>query len=169
MAVALVDADMPYLVADASPFVIRTSDAPATGTVSWQSPMQFAAFHWSTLWSQLRRRVPDDRYHRAAVVADGYQSLGRRLLFPDVDLHSRGYQLWRGLLPEAALADPDVLGSNCPRISYPTMPGNFVCCFVPGEDGSTRAGERWCAPHNTPTYSSSTTRACRRTTGALPA
>jgi len=40
------------------------------------------------------------------------------------------------------LTDPDELGSNCPRISYPTMPGNFVCYFVPGEDGSTRPGER---------------------------
>ena len=37
---------------------------------------------------------------------------------------------------------PEMLGSNCPRISYPTMPGNFVCYFVPGEDGSTRPGER---------------------------
>ena len=132
--------------------------------------MQLAAFHWSTLWGQLRRRVADGRYHRAATVtgvaeqpsgrlvvgfdagdpvevdlvvfADGYQSLGRRLLFPDVSLTYRGYQLWRGLLPEAELSDPDVLASTCPRVSYPTMPGNFVCYFVPGEDGSTRPGER---------------------------
>lgn len=171
MAEDVVDADMAYLVADAMPFIVRTSDEPAIGAVPWRMPMQLAAFHWSTLWGQLRRRVPDERYHRAAVVtdvseeasgrlrvsfdhaeavtadlvvfADGYQSLGRRLLFPDVSLRYRGYQLWRGLLPEAALADPDVLGSNCPRVSYPTMPGNFVCYFVPGEDGSTRTGERF--------------------------
>jgi len=166
----VVDRHMPYLVADAMPFIVRTDDAPDTGAVPWEMPMQLAAFHWSTLWGQLRARVPDDRYHRSSVVtdvvddrggrlalrfehgdvvtadlvvfADGYQSLGRRLLFPDVGLRYRGYQLWRGLLPEAELADPDLLGSNCPRISYPTMRGNFVCYFVPGEDGSARPGER---------------------------
>jgi 2-polyprenyl-6-methoxyphenol hydroxylase-like FAD-dependent oxidoreductase len=171
MADDVIDADMSYLVADAMPFIVRTTDAPVTGATPWQMPMQLAAFHWSALWGQLRRRVPDDRYHRSAVVtdvteetpgrptvrfehgdavavdlvvfADGYRSLGRRLLFPDVDLRYRGYQLWRGLLPEAAVADPDVLGSSCPRVSYPTMPGNFVCYFVPGEDGSTRPGERF--------------------------
>jgi len=170
MADDVVDADLPYLVADAMPFVVRTSDAPEFGAVPWQMPMQLAAFHWSTLWGQLRRRVPDDRYHRGAAVtavteeasgrlevgfehrdavaadlvvfADGYQSFGRRLLSPDVSLRYRGYQLWRGLTAEAALAEPGVLGTNCPRISYPTMPGNFVCYFVPGENGSTRVGER---------------------------
>jgi 2-polyprenyl-6-methoxyphenol hydroxylase-like FAD-dependent oxidoreductase len=152
------------------PFVVRTATERAVGTVPWSMPMQLAAFHWSTLWGQLRRRVADDRSHRAAAVtdvaeqesgrvvvsfetgdpleadlvvfADGYQSLGRRLLFPDVGLRCRGYQLWRGVLPETALTDPDVLGTTCPRISYPTLPGNFVCYFVPGEDGSTRRGER---------------------------
>lgn len=169
----VVDADMPYLVADAMPFIIRTPDEPEVGAVPWSMPMQLAAFHWSTLWGGLRRRVPESRYHRAALVngvagieeeaggrltvsfqtgepvdvdlvvfADGYQSLGRRLLFPDVDLRYRGYHLWRGLVPEAALADPEVLGSNCPRVSYPTMHGNFVCYFVPGADGSARPGER---------------------------
>ena len=166
----VIDADMPHLVADAMPFVVRTADQPVTGAVPWSMPMELAAFHWSTLWGQLRRRVADDRYHSAAVVtevteqpsgqlvvsfesgnpvevdlvvfADGYQSLGRRLLFPDVGLRYRGYQLWRGLLPEVALTEPDVLGSTCPRVSYPTMPGNFVCYLVPGEDGSTRPGER---------------------------
>jgi len=171
MADDMVDSDMAHLVADAMPFIVRTSDAPDVGATPWRIPIQLAAFHWGALWGQLRRRVPDDRYHRAAVVtdvteetpgrptvffehgdpvtvdlvvfADGYRSLGRRLLFPDVDLRYRGYQLWRGLLPEAAVADSDVLGTDCPRISYPTMPGNFVCYFVPGEDGSTRVGERF--------------------------
>jgi 2-polyprenyl-6-methoxyphenol hydroxylase-like FAD-dependent oxidoreductase len=76
------------------------------------------------------------------IFADGYQSLGRRILFPDINLRYRGYQLWRGLVPETALADPEVLGTTCPRISYPTTPGNFVCYFVPGKDGSTHVGER---------------------------
>ncbi len=166
----VIDADMPHLVADQMPFIVRTADDPTFGSRPWSIPIQLAAFHWTTLWGQLRSRVPDDRYHRAAVVtdvveepsgrlvveidqrrrvtvdlvvfADGYRSIGRRLLFPDARLRYRGYQLWRGVVPEAALAEPDVLGSACPRISYPTMPGNFVCYFVPGEDGSSRPGER---------------------------
>ncbi len=166
----VIDVDMPHLVADTMPFIVRTAEEPVTGAAPWSMPMQLAVFHWSTLWGQLRRRVADDRYHRAAAVtdvteqpsgrlvvtfesgdpvevdlvvfADGYQSLGRRLLFPDIGLRYRGYQLWRGLVPEAALSDPDVLGSRCPRVSYSTMPGNFVCYLVPGEDGSTRPGER---------------------------
>ncbi len=170
MAEDVVDSDMPFLVADSMPFVVRTGDDPVLGRVPWSMPAQLAAFHWSTLWGQLRRRVPDDCYNRDAgvvdvveetsgrltvsfetrdpvsadlvVFADGYQSLGRRLLFPDSTLRYRGYQLWRGLVPESSLADPEVLGSSCPRVSYPTMPGNLVCYFVPGEDGTTRPGGR---------------------------
>ena len=166
----VVDADMPHLVADEMPFIVRSPGKPGIGTVPWSMPMQLAGFHLTTLWGQLRRRVPDDRYHRSAsvtdvaeqpsgqltvsfenrdaaeadlvVFADGYQSLGRRILFPDIGLRYRGYQLWRGLVPETDLVDSEVLGTSCPRISYPTMPGNFVCYFVPGEDGSIRAGER---------------------------
>ncbi len=166
----VVDAEMPHLVADTMPFIVRTADQADVGAMPWAIPLQLAAFHWSTLWGQLHRRVPKNRYHRSTAVrdvvqhdsgrltvrfeerdpaevdlvvfADGYQSLGRRLLFPDIDLRYRGYQLWRGLLPESELARPEVLGSTCPRISYPTLPGNFVCYFVPGEDGSTSEGER---------------------------
>ena len=166
----VIDSDMPHLVANSMPFIVRTANEPVTGAVPWSMPMQLAGFHWTTLWGQLRGRIADDRYHRATAVsnvteqpsgrlmvsfdsgdsvevdlvvfADGYQSLGRRLLFPDVGLNYRGYQLWRGLLPEAALTEPDALGSTCPRVSYRTMPGNFVCYLVPGEDGSTNPGER---------------------------
>lgn len=202
MAADVVDAAMPYLVADAMPFVVRTEGAPEVGAEPWRMPMQLAAFHWSALWGQLRDRVPADRYHRGATVvdvaesadgrlavrfeqddpvtvdlvvfADGYQSLGRRLLFPDVGLRYRGYQLWRGLVPESVLSDPDVLGSNCPRVSYTTMPGNFVCYFVPGEDGSTRPGERlvnWAAyipvaEEDLPTFM--VDRSGRRRHGAIP-
>ncbi len=60
----VVDADMPHLVADAMPFTVRTADQPVTGAVPWSMPMQLAAFHWSTLWRQLRRRVADDCYQR---------------------------------------------------------------------------------------------------------
>jgi 2-polyprenyl-6-methoxyphenol hydroxylase-like FAD-dependent oxidoreductase len=170
MAENVIDEEMPYLVVDTMPFIVRTPAEPDLGAMPWSMPAQLAAFHWTTLFGELRSRVPDHRYHRGVAVAgvteredgrvvvdfeggdstdvdlvvfaDGYQSLGRRLLFPDVDLRYRGYQLWRGLVAEDQIGDPEVLGSTAPRISYPNAQGNFVCYFVPGEDGSTRPGER---------------------------
>jgi 2-polyprenyl-6-methoxyphenol hydroxylase-like FAD-dependent oxidoreductase len=74
--------------------------------------------------------------------ADGYQSLGRRLAFPDAALSYRGYMLWRGVVPEAAMADGDCLGSAAPRVFYPYMPGHLIAYLVPGADGSCRRGDR---------------------------
>ncbi len=64
------------------------------------------------------------------------------MLFPDCRLNYRGYMLWRGQLPEREMEDSAPLGSNIPRLSYPDLPGNFVIYFVPGQDGSTEAGNR---------------------------
>ena len=131
--------------------------------------MNLAAFHWSSLWNQLRRRVPEERYHQGhgvtgagsedegvlltfadgsrrhfdlVIFADGYRSLGRRLLFPDVDLRYRGYMLWRGLLPESEDAAAGTLGATVPRIAFTSGAGNLVLYFVPGQDGSCTPGER---------------------------
>jgi 2-polyprenyl-6-methoxyphenol hydroxylase-like FAD-dependent oxidoreductase len=133
-------------------------------------PVNVAGFHWTALWGALRSRVPDERYHRGSQVtaaaedrsgrvaltfgdgsvanadlvlfADGYQSLGRSLLFPEVGLAYRGYMLWRGLLPERETRDGDALRSKISRVAYPTMPGHFVVYLVPGEDGSVLPGRQ---------------------------
>jgi 2-polyprenyl-6-methoxyphenol hydroxylase-like FAD-dependent oxidoreductase len=166
----VVDTTFPHLKATATPFVIRTADEPVEGRITWELPLDVAVFHWSALWRALRRRVPEERYHQGAAVtgvavpspervslnlddgsavdadlvlwADGYQSLGRRLAFPEVRLSYRGYMLWRGVLPEAALSEADPLGSTLPRVFYPTMPGHLVAYFVPGAEGSARRGDR---------------------------
>ena len=166
----LIDPDFPHMTASSSPFVIRTVEEPAFGHVAWTMPTNIATFHWSALWRALRLRVPDGRYHRSAHVtaaveapsgrtelrfedgtfadadlvlfADGYQSLGRSLVSPDVGLDYRGYMLWRGLLPEHHAGDVDGLGSTMPRVWYPTTPGNFVAYLVPGDDGSVRPDRR---------------------------
>lgn len=131
--------------------------------------MNLAAFHWSALWNQLRKRVSDQSYHQGhqvtdaapeadgvvltfadgsrhrfdlVVFADGYRSLGRRIMFPEADLSYRGYMLWRGLLPESEIPGTEALGSTVPRISFASGPGNLVMYFVPGSDGSTAPGER---------------------------
>lgn len=166
----LVDADFPHLSGTSMPFIVRTPEHERLGYSPWQMPMNLKVFHWSTLWNNLRKRVPDARYHRGHEVvgaqthdddtvilefgdgskagfdlvlfADGYQSLGRGLLFPQVGLDYRGYMLWRGLLPEGEMGDSAPLGSNVPRLSYTDLPGNLVLYFVPNQDGSMKAGER---------------------------
>lgn len=166
----VVDAAIPHLTGTSMPFIIRTAAEEHLGYIPWEIPIDLSTFHWSSLWNELRKRVPDSTYHRGHEVtdastdadgtvslvfkngsqasfdlvlfADGYQSLGRKMLFPEVDLNYRGYMLWRGLLPESEIGDGAPMGSNVPRLSYTSLPGNFVVYFVPGEDGSVKEGER---------------------------
>lgn len=166
----VIDADIPHLSCSAMPFIIRTPGEERFGYSPWQMPIDFKVFHWGALWNNLRKRVPDEIYHQGHEVvnaksngteaatlqfkdgsdidfdlvlfADGYQSLGRQLLFPESKLNYRGYMLWRGLLPEKEMADIDPLGSNLPRFSYPNLPGNFVVYFVPAQDGNMQEGNR---------------------------
>ena len=132
-------------------------------------PLNLRAFHWSALWNNLRKRVPDEIYHQGCelvdahngpesvtlrfqdgstadfdlvLFADGYQSLGRQMLFPECDLNYRGYMLWRGLLPECEMGDSAPLGSNVPRLTFTNLPGHLVLYFVPNQDGSVKEGER---------------------------
>jgi 2-polyprenyl-6-methoxyphenol hydroxylase-like FAD-dependent oxidoreductase len=166
----IIDQDFPHLIGTVMPFIIRTQTHHEFGYAPWGMPMNLSAFHWSTLWNNLRKRVPDEAYHQgyevvaAKVVgeesvtlqfvdgssaefdlvlfADGYQSFGRQLLFPEIQLKYRGYMLWRGLLPESEMDDSTPLGSNVPRLSYTDISGNCVMYFVPNQDGSIKTGER---------------------------
>lgn len=169
IAADLLDPGFPHLVSTSMPFIVRTEEEPERGHVPWEMPLSIAVFHWSALWNELRRRVPDESYRGGcgvrgattlddgvrlelddgtsqvvdlAIFADGYRSLGRALLFPDAPLDYRGYMLWRGLLPEARMHDPGVLGSTMPRLSYRDGRGNMVAYLVPDENGSTEPGQR---------------------------
>jgi 2-polyprenyl-6-methoxyphenol hydroxylase-like FAD-dependent oxidoreductase len=166
----IIDSDFPHLTGTAMPFIVKTPEHQKLGNKPWELPLNLKAFHWAALWNNLRKRVPDDRYHQGYAVvnaeisdpetvtlqfgngseddfdlvlfADGYQSLGRKLLFPNIDLNYRGYMLWRGLLPESEHYDSAPLGSNVPRLSYTDTPGNLVLYFVPNHAGSIAVGER---------------------------
>lgn len=171
VAADIVDRDMPRFSATSMPMIVRTEEHPALGRTPHALPISFQAFHWTTLFGQLRRRVPDASYRRGARVtsardlgdrvaleiegspdveadlvlfADGYRSTGRELLFPETRIAYRGYMLWRGLLPEAELENREPLEGKMPRISYTKAQGNLVAYFVPGNDGSTARGERLC-------------------------
>jgi 2-polyprenyl-6-methoxyphenol hydroxylase-like FAD-dependent oxidoreductase len=154
------------------PFVGRTAADDRLGHTAWVWPISLAAMNWGDLWRNLRKRVPDSIYHqgravtdaksvdggRRAVVqlddgsqrsfdlvifADGYRSLGRRLLCLEVDLQYCGYALWRGVLDEKDLDDSDPLEGLMPRLSYKGLAGHIILYFVPGHNGSTAKGKRW--------------------------
>jgi 2-polyprenyl-6-methoxyphenol hydroxylase-like FAD-dependent oxidoreductase len=165
----IIDADMPHFRADEMPFIVRTDEEPMTGRVPYAIPLDLRAFHWTELWGQLRRRVPDGVYHQGVPVmsaetvgdeavelafeagererfdlvlfADGYRSVGRQHICPDTDLDYRGYMLWRGLLPESAVESAP-LKADIPRLSYTALKGNATAYFVPSAEGSTQPGDR---------------------------
>ena len=165
-----VDADFPHFITSEMPFTGKRSADDRYGHKAWSFPLDLRTFHWSTLWNNLRQRVPDAIYregqqvvdagmkgeetavlqledgseseHDLVLFADGYQSLGRRILFPDSELTYRGYMLWRGLLPEQEMPDSSPLGANVPRLSHAEIPGHTVIYFIPNENGSVEAGSR---------------------------
>ncbi len=166
----IVDADLAHLTTSTIPFLVRTAAESEQGRTVWGQHVEMAMFHWTSLWRSLRSRISDDQYHGGAHVidaiegpsgrvevrfdngscidtdlvvwADGYQSLGRRLLFPEVELGYRGYMLWRGLLPERELESVGVLESAMPRLFHANVPGSTVLYLVPGTNGSTVPGKR---------------------------
>ena len=164
----LVDADTPYFSGHAFTRLWRTEQARRYGYLAWDQPVNLALLNWGGLYRNLRKRVPEQVYRTGqrvvalheqlngtvcveltdgarpefdlVVCADGYTSLGRRKLFPDVSITYAGYVLWRGLLLEQDLTESDPLetGVHCP--GYPGGHGIFY--FVPGLDGATAPGKR---------------------------
>lgn len=165
-----IDADFPNFSTTEMPFVGRRSADDRYGRSAWGFPLDYRAFYWSALWNNLRRRVPDDVYlegHKVVdarmtsektamlyledgsraefdlvLFADGYHSLGRKLLYPKAELTYRGYMLWRGLLPEAHMSESAPLGTKVPRLSHTSIPGHTIMYFIPNEDGCVDEGER---------------------------
>ena len=154
----VIDAGMPHFKAEMMPFVVRTDDEPEFGRRPYAIPLDLRTFHWTELWGQLRRRVPDVIYNQGVAVtdaraigddsvelafdsgeadrfdlvvfADGYHSMGRAHVSPDAQLRYRGYMLWRGLLEEAKIDDAP-LGLDVLRLSYAHAPGNATAYFLP--------------------------------------
>ncbi|MCB0573970.1 MAG: NAD-binding protein [Saprospiraceae bacterium] len=153
------------------PFVGKLDSAEPYGKTAWSMPMQFEVFQWNELWQKLRSNVPDHCYCPGVKIvdagqiaggqvelttdsgkkqvfdlvlfADGYNSLGRSILFPDKHLQYRGYVLWRGLLPESEVDGQIRLKDEILRLSYRSgRPGHNVVYFIPHPDGSVKEGAR---------------------------
>jgi 2-polyprenyl-6-methoxyphenol hydroxylase-like FAD-dependent oxidoreductase len=164
----LVDADTPYFPSHAFTRLWRTPQEHRYGYLAWDQPASLALLNWGGLFRNLRKRVPDSVYrteHRAValyeqgndvvkmeladgtvhefdlvVCADGYTSLGRRTLFPEVSIQYAGYVIWRGFLLEQELDESQPLENGIRCLGYPGGHGIFY--FVPGPDGSVAPGKR---------------------------
>ncbi len=164
-----IDADMPHFKVESIPHIGRTNGKEALGRIPWVVPVNIELLNWGDLYRNLRKRVPDEIYHKGyhvtgaevngdqtvtlklaggdreafdlVLFADGYRSIGRELVCDASLLSYRGYVLWRGVLPESELAGREPLEGLLNRVGYPE--GHGVFYFVPGEDGSIEPGERW--------------------------
>ncbi len=164
----LVDTDTPYFPGYSFTRLWRTEQEQRYGYLAWDQPANLALLNWGVLYRNLRKRVPDAVYRTAhrvvalqeqkdrtvhveladgatcefdlVICADGYISLGRRTLFPDVGIKYAGYVLWRGFLMESELTEsrPMESGVLCPGYQG----GHGIFYFVPGPDGSIAPGKR---------------------------
>jgi 2-polyprenyl-6-methoxyphenol hydroxylase-like FAD-dependent oxidoreductase len=166
MACGLIDATLPACRAAYFRFVTRGS---GTGRQRWLGDVQmsFTLLNWAHLYQCLRRCVPDDLYRCASTVelvearpqgttlhlrpggsldfdlvvcADGYRSMGRRLIDPDATPRYRGMVLWRGLVHESVMGVDALDGCNGWRVVY--QGGHGVVYYIPGSEQSTEPGKR---------------------------
>lgn len=108
--------------------------------------------HWSGLFGELKQHLGNARYRlgkelltveyegeepvlhfsdgsvesaQLVVFTDGFRSLGRRMMHPEVQLDYRGMVIWRGVLDEQLYSVGDALEEH-PRLSFKSMPGSFI-------------------------------------------
>lgn len=167
-ALELIDAEFPASPFHELKMCKRSDVSPYLGINPLSRPIDMHCVHWGGLWSSLVKRVPSENYLRGRTVTsaerygervkldfedgeqttadlvifcDGYNSVGRQILFPETLPNYRGYLVWRGVLPDSKVADLAPL-ENHPRYSFATMKGSFVSFVVPSYEGSTKPGER---------------------------
>lgn len=164
----LISPDFPAVFHGLLRLAVKTADEPALGKCTWGPALDMQCVHWSGLFKELRSRVDNAHYHLnkeltdvihtnarptmvfadnsseqvdLIVFCDGFRSLGRRLMHPDVELDYRGYAVWRGTLEESQYDAGSALNDH-PRLSFATMPGSFITYLMPSESGSVKPGER---------------------------
>jgi 2-polyprenyl-6-methoxyphenol hydroxylase-like FAD-dependent oxidoreductase len=150
------------------------------GSVAGSLPLPQTFTAWSKLFHLLRSALPDGCYvqgvgvidvdcnHDSAVAmladgtrhhadllvaADGFRSLARQKMLPDVELEYAGYVAWRGLVDEQELSQP-TRQALFEKFGFCIPPGEQMLGYpVAGQDNSTRRGERrynfvWYRPTN---------------------
>ena len=165
----LIDADMAHIPVFNRRFVVRCDkEDPYLGRTIWVQSFASASTNWDVLYGQIRRRVPDAVFHQGShvvsirkqvedqisleladsrvlrfdlvVCADGYDSLGRRTLFPGHEPRYVGYIIWRGLIPEKLVAD--IAPFEGVRVFAMYEGGHAIFYLVPGRNGELKVGSR---------------------------
>ena len=166
---SLVDADMGCIPVFKRRFVVGNGRESAhLGRTIWEQSFASVSTNWDVLYRQLRRRVPDTAFRQGChvvsigqeidrdvflelsdgdvlsfdlvVCADGYDSLGRRTLFPGHEPHYVGYVVWRGLLPETSV--PEIAPFEGVRVFSMYEGGHAAFYLVPGPNGELELGSR---------------------------
>jgi 2-polyprenyl-6-methoxyphenol hydroxylase-like FAD-dependent oxidoreductase len=165
MAYGLIDETLPTCRTDYFRVATRGSE---TGRQRWIGDVQidFTLLNWAHLYQCLRRCIPDDLYRGGSAVerietgpdgttlhlpgssvdfdlvicADGYRSIGRRLIDPGATPRYRGMVLWRGLLPESDIRADALEGCDLQRVGY--RGGHGVVYYLPGTGQSPEPGNR---------------------------
>jgi len=170
MARGLIDGALPSFRADCVRYVTRgsgTGQPRWLGDISGDIQLRPRLVNWAHLYQCLRRGVPDELYRPASAVeliearphgttlhlhrggsvdfdlvvcADGYRSIGRRLIDPDAALRYRGMVTWRGLLHESDLRADPLDGCDLLRVGY--QGGHGVMYYIPGSGQGTEPGKR---------------------------
>ncbi|MFD7863697.1 FAD-dependent monooxygenase [Streptomyces sp. NPDC057682] len=132
------------------------------GRVIGEQPFPFRAYSWGSLWSELRRRVPEGVSYRSGAVvtgvepdadgvtlrldggererfdivigADGYRSVVREAMFPGADATYAGYIGWRGTSSDVAGLPSD--GHDAHNIVFPG--GHCMIYRIPDGAGGHR-------------------------------
>lgn len=123
--------------------------------------------HWGVLLNNLRKRVPEARYIRGAMIctlrqdqagvtvasaagdvrryeliigADGYRSTVRRLVLPGAIPTYAGYPAWRGAIEERLIRKPEAVAKAVQMVGVPR--GHASLYMIPGVDGNVAPGNR---------------------------
>jgi 2-polyprenyl-6-methoxyphenol hydroxylase-like FAD-dependent oxidoreductase len=166
---SLVDVDMGHIPVFKRRFVIRCDEeGRQLGRTIWEQSFASGSTNWDVLYGQLRRRVPEAIFRQGhhvvsvtqqaddevslefadgsalpfdlVICADGYDSLGRRTLFPAHEPQYVGYIIWRGLIPESMVAD--IASFEGVRVFAVYEGGHAVFYLVPGRNGELGVGSR---------------------------
>jgi 2,6-dihydroxypyridine 3-monooxygenase len=143
----------------------------ADGTVVHEQRFHYRFSSYDSLYRDLLRCLPAERYHLGSevagidleradggvavrltsgdtlegdllVCADGIQSRARRALLPDVAPVYAGYVAWRGTVVEHDLS-AETFATLRGAITYHLMPNShFLTYPIPGSDGSVQVGSR---------------------------
>ena len=136
--------------------------------IFWDEPVAIHANHWGVLYRDLRQRVPDRVYHQGSEVtglaemadgtvevnladgtnhsfdlvicADGHDSVGRRVLYPDDEIQLTTYFTWRGMIDEWNVPRTDIFEETMTFFGYET--GHGFIYFVPSPEHGRTIGKR---------------------------